>query len=470
MVIFSARAHHGVLGAMLDLRILNGVVVSDGAVRPLDIGIEGGKVVEIEESGASGRALAEIDATGLHVIPGAIDVHFHCRAPSRIQRGDFASETAAAAAGGVTTIFEMPISDPPCSTPAVFHHRRELATAQSHVNFALYSGAVLGSTGQVQEMAELGAIAFKLFMVAPTPGREHEFAGLWSTDEGEIFESLLAIRKTSLVCVIHAENDQLVRHFSADAPADGPPLRPPVIEATAIATVAALAREAMADIHIAHVSSRSALEAVRGARAMGASVTAETCPQYLLLDAEASRAYGAVAKIAPPLRAPEDTRALWQALADGTLNLLASDHSPFLVSEKCDAPYAEAPSGLPTVELLVPLVLDAAVNGRLPLELAVSLVTARPARRFGLYPRKGTLAVGADADIALVTLGQQFAPGPKTFRSRAAGCAIVFEGITLDARVESTIVNGNVVYGEGEIVGTGSGRFTFGLGARLTKV
>ncbi len=455
---------------MLDLRILNGTVVSDGAVRPLDLGIEGGQIAEVEEPGAAGRALTEIDATGLHVIPGAIDVHFHCRAPSRIQRGDFASETAAAAAGGVTTIFEMPISDPPCSTPTVFHSRRELGIAQSHVNFALYSGAVLGSVGRAQEMAELGAIGFKLFMVAPAPGREHEFLGLWSADEGKILESLLAIRETSLVCVVHAENDQLVRYFSANSPADGQPLRPPVIEATAIATVGALAREAMTDIHIAHVSSRSALEAVRGVRGLGAAVTAETCPQYLLLDAEATRTYGPVAKIAPPLRAPEDTRALWQALADGTLNLLASDHSPFLVSEKSDVPYAEAPSGLPTVELLVPLVLDAAVNGRLPLDLAVSLVTAHPARRFGLYPRKGTLTVNADADIALVALGRQFAPGPATLLSRAAGCAIVFDRIVLDARVETTIVNGNVVYRKGQIVGAGNGRFTPGRGAMLRKV
>jgi dihydroorotase-like cyclic amidohydrolase len=171
---------------MPDLRILGGTVVSDGVARPLDVGIEDGRIVELEPPGGASRADSEIDASGMVLIPGAVDVHFHCRAPSRVERGDFASETAAAAAGGVTTIFEMPISDPACSTPEVFRNRRALAESQVHVNFALYSGAVLGGEERATEMAELGAIAFKLFTLAPAAGREREFAGLWATDEGEI--------------------------------------------------------------------------------------------------------------------------------------------------------------------------------------------------------------------------------------------------------------------------------------------
>jgi allantoinase len=455
---------------MHDLRILNGTVVTDGVARRLDVGIEGGQIAELDEPGAVGSALEEIDATGLHLIPGAIDVHFHCRAPSRPDRGDFASETAAAAAGGVTTIFEMPISDPACSTPEVFRSRRALAAAQSCVNFALYSGAAVGGAERAAEMAELGAIGFKLFTIAPAAGREREFSGLWATDEGEQLDALRAVQGTGMVCVIHAESDALVRYFSSLAVADnGAPPRPPVIEATAIATIAALAKEAGARIHIAHVSSRAALDALRGAHALGADVTAETCPQYLVLDAGAVRTNGGVAKVAPPLREHEDAEALWRALADGTLTLVASDHSPFLAHEKAGVPYAIAPQGLPTVELLVPVVLDAAVRGRLPLELAVGYLTSAPAKLFGLHPRKGAVAVGSDADIAVVALGRTYSPTPENVFTRAAGCAIVFAGMTFAARVQLTLVNGTVVYDDGRIVAEHAGRFTAGGAATLER-
>ncbi len=455
---------------MHDLRILNATVVTDGASRPLDIGIEGGQIAELEEPGALGPARAEIEASGLHVLPGAIDVHFHCRAPSRPDRGDFASETAAAAAGGVTTVFEMPISDPACSTPEVFRRRQELATAQARVNVALYSGAVLGGAVRAAEMAELGAIGFKLFTVSPPPERAREFAGLWATDEGAILEALHDVAGTGLRCVVHAENEGLVRHFARTPRADSVVPRPPVVEAVAIASVAALAKEAGAPIHIAHVSSRAALDALRGAYALGAAVSAETCPQYLVLDEHAIRTNGGIAKVAPPLREQDDVEALWTALADGTLTLVASDHSPFLVHEKAEVEYALAPQGLPTVELLLPVVLDAAVRGRLPLEAAVAYVTSTPAMLFGLYPRKGTIQLGADADLALVALDAEFRPGPDTFLTRAAGCAIVFAGMTLQARVERTIVNGTPVYERGRLVGHGAGRFVAGAAFSLERV
>src|SRR5581483_754357 len=173
---------------MHDLRILNGTVVSDGSVLRVDVGIEGGQIAEIGEPGALGPGRADIDAAGLHVLPGGIDVHFHCRSPSHPERGDFASETAAAAAGGVTTVFEMPISDPACSTPDVFQNRRMLASSHAHVNVALYSGAVLGDAGETTRMAEIGAIGFKLFTIEPSPERTREFAGLWATSEGKILD------------------------------------------------------------------------------------------------------------------------------------------------------------------------------------------------------------------------------------------------------------------------------------------
>ena len=449
---------------MLDLRIINGIVVTDGRVARLDVGIEGGRIAELGEQGALGRARAEIDATGLHVIPGAIDVHFHCRAPGRSERGDFASETAAASAGGVTTVFEMPISDPACSTPETFRNRRDLASSQAYVNVGLYSGAALDGPREAAEMAELGAVGFKLFTISPAAGREREFAGLWATDEGRILEALRALEPTGLPCVVHAESEQLVRHFRSHAEADGTAPRPPVIEATAIAIMGALATESGARVHVAHVSSAAALAAFQGARALGGEMTAETCPQYLTLNEDAIRAHGGIAKVAPPLREKEDNEALWQALVASELTLVASDHSPFLVHEKA-VRYADAPQGLPTVELLVPVLIDAAARGRVPIELAVSYVTSAPARLFGLYPRKGVIETGSDADVALVSLDEEFLPSPEILHSRAGGCAIVFAGMALRGRVKKTIVNGTLVFDDGRVVKRGG---TVVLGAAAT--
>jgi dihydroorotase (multifunctional complex type) len=444
---------------VLDLRIVNGVVVTDGAVAELDVGIEGGTISDVGPSGSLPSARVEIDATGLHVLPGSIDAHFHCRAPSHPERGDFASETAAAAAGGVTTVFEMPISDPACSTPAVFRSRRDLAGREAHVNVALFSGAALGDAAHAEEMAALGAIAFKLFTLAPPPGREREFDGLWANTESGMLEALAAVASTDLPCVVHAENEALVRYYEASDPTMR---RPSVVEAVAIETTAAIAREVDARVHVAHVSSRGALAALRAAHAAGGAVTGETCPQYLLLDASAVDEYGGVAKIAPPLAEPEDVDALWAALRDGTLELVASDHSPFLLEEKAGVPYAESPRGLPTVELLLPALLDAAARGALPLELAVSLVTAAPARLFGLFPQKGTIAVGADADLAIVSLQEQYRPRPDVLVTRAAGCGIVYDDVSLQGRVKTTLVGGQQVFGDGRAQGTRAGRFTPG--------
>ena len=441
---------------MHDTRILNATLVTESGPVHADIGIDGGVIVEIAAQGSVGPAQTEFVAEGLYAMPGAVDIHFHCRAPSHPERGDFASETAAAAAGGVTTVFEMPISEPACSTPEVLQARRSLVDAQAHVNVALYSGAAIGPDRAV-EMAELGAIGFKLFTIAPTAGRESEFEGLWATGDAGVYDALAAVARTGLPCVVHAESDSFLSALVPDA--NGILPRPPAAEAVAIASAAALAKEAGARIHIAHVSSESAVATVRGAIAMGADITAETCPQYLLLDESAVARFGGLAKIAPPLRTPEDAVALWAALVDGTIGVVASDHSPFLAHEKADVEFARAPQGLPTVELLVPSVLDAAARGVIPLELAVGLVTSAPARLFGLGGRKGTLSIGADADITLFSLGEPEPLQAERFHSRAKGVAVVFEPLELRARIERTLVRGRVVFADGRVQGEPVGAF-----------
>jgi allantoinase len=444
---------------MLDLRVLNGLVVSDGAAVEADVGIEGGKITDVVPAGALGAATSEINASGLYVLPGAIDAHFHCRAPSHPERGDFASETQAAAAGGVTTIFEMPISDPACSTPEVFRARRELGESQCYVNFALFAGGAVKTAEQATAMAECGAIGFKLFTHSPSPHRAHEFEGLWAVTEDAIFEALSAIQTTGLVCTVHAENEALLQAFSHRADRRGNPMRPPVVEATEIALLGALAAAAGTEVHIAHVTSQAALAAVRGASVTGARITSETCPQYLVFDSGLIDRVGAFAKVAPPLRELEDTLALWEGLRDGSISMVASDHAPFLPEEKHGTDYTKAPQGLPTVETMVPILLDAASRRRLPLELAVDLITRRPAERFDLYPEKGRVGVGADADIMLFDPRGTTRLSVRSLRSRAAGSGLAYEGMVLQGRVVQTIVAGRTVYRDGKIVDPPTGRF-----------
>jgi dihydroorotase (multifunctional complex type) len=448
-----------------DLRILNATVVTEAGSRVADIGIEGGSITEVAEQGALGPGRRDLDASGLHAMPGAVDVHFHCRAPSRPERGDFASETAAAAAGGVTTVFEMPISDPACSTPDVFLRRRALIQTEAHVNVGLYAGAAV-EPARAEAMAALGAIGFKLFTLAPALGREREFDGLWAAGDADIYRALSSVAETGLRCVIHPESDSLLALLQAQP--NGAGRRPPAVEAVGIATTAALAKEAAAAIHIAHVSSRTALDAVRGGIELGADLTAETCPQYLVFDERTIERFGGLAKIAPPLRSSDDSDALWAAIEAGTISVVASDHSPFLPHEKLDVDFEAAPQGLPTVELLVPTLLDAAARGVLTLERAVGLVTAAPARLFGLET-KGTLDVGADADVTLFSFTDPTHPVAEAFTTRARGCAVVFEPLELRARIVETLVAGNLVYTGGKVIGEPGGRFLAGTRVSLRE-
>ena len=232
-----------------------------------------------------------------------------------------------------------------------------------------------------------------------------------------------------------------------------------MIEAAAIGLIGALAKEAAARVHIAHVTSREALSALAAIQSLGALATGETCPQYLVLDSTALDRYGGIAKIAPPLRGPADQEALWSALADGAIDVVASDHAPFPVEQKKEVAFDAAPLGLPTVELLVPVLLNAAARGRLPLPLAVSLVTTRPAELFGLAGRKGTISVGADADIAVANLNETYHPTPDTLLSRGGGCGVVYSDLELRARITTTIVNGAIVYDSRTIVGERRGEF-----------
>ena len=356
----------------LDILIKNARVVLESGMARLDVGIADGRIAALLDRDAGVDARQTLDAEGQLLLPGAIDIHFHCRAPAWPQRGDFSTETRAAAAGGVTTIFEMPVSKPCCATAAIFRRRRALAEADAWVNFALYAAPGSLRREEVQAMADEGAIAYKIFMTSAPAGRDDEFEGLCLVDAPEQLAAMQLVAETGRVLVAHAENNALLEHYMGQLRAAGRndlgahnDSRPPHVEALAVASLLTLNETAGVRLHVAHVSCRAALDVIRRHQAEGADVTGETCPHYLFFTEDDFLRIGAWARVNPPIRKQADQDALWAALADGTLMAVTTDHSPFTVEEKerAETDIFAVPPGAPGVEELLPSMMDAALGG-----------------------------------------------------------------------------------------------------------
>jgi dihydropyrimidinase/dihydroorotase/allantoinase len=443
----------------LELAFVNGVVLDERGQRRADIGVAGGVIAAIASPGELGSADRVVDATGKWLMPGFVDVHFHCRAPDHPEREDFASGTMAAAAGGVTTVLEMPVADVGVSTVERLVARRRLAEADAFVDFGLFAGCGSLSPNEITGLAEAGAVGFKVFTHTPHPDRRSAFDGLWLTENSDLLRALELVRGTGLLCAFHSEDESLLRWFAdPDGPSDSPgrrysASRPPVVEAMAVARLGILAEATGARVHIVHVTSRWALDVIRAAQARGVALTAETCPHYMFFTDQVLIEDGVWAKVAPPLRAPDDAAALIEGVADGSLQAICSDHAPFAEADRTNVDIMEAPSGLPSVEVYAHLAMDAALRGLIDLNLVVRALTAGPARLYGLYPRKGSLQAGSDADVIVYDSNAETTVRIADWKSRSRSSARLFEGLTYRGRVEQTFVRGCLTYDRGTIVG-----------------
>lgn len=453
---------------MFDVLIQGATLVSPEGEVQLDLALKGGQIAALLSPGTNLSASRIIDARGKHVLPGAIDIHFHVRAPAYPERGTVASETRAAAAGGVTTVFEMPISKPCCATPQVFRARREHFASEAYINYALYGAPGTLNPDDVFGLKDEGAIGYKIFMTEAPKGRDDEFIGLCLPEEGPLLEALKLTAETGLLTSVHAESNPLLKHFSQkllttgrnDAATHGES-RPPVVEAVAIAKLGAMNQLAQTRLHIAHVSSQAALETFKSFRHL-MDISAETCPQYLWFTEDALVKHGSYAKINPPLRSQADQDALWEALRDGSLLAVTTDHSPFTVEEKEKAKTDiwAAPPGAPGIETFVPGMLHAVNEGRLSLEQAVALMSSNGAKRFGIYPSKGSIQVGADADLIIVDMQEQTIIRKEELFTQARLCERLYDGMVFKGKVQTTLLAGEVIFDHTEVVGkAGMGRF-----------
>lgn len=389
-----------------DLLITGGTVVTHEGRAKVDIAISGEFIAAIGAPGTLGAAKETLDATGLHILPGAIDVHVHYRDPGMAHKEDWDTGTAAAAMGGVTTVFEMPNTFPPTATPAALADKFERAKT-ARVDFGLYGLLAEDNIDQIEGLIAGGAAAFKCFMGNTT-------GNLPSPSTGAMLEGFEIIAKHGHRISLHAETASIMAWRQAklmaagkNAPLDHLSARPAIVAIEAVQRAASLAEWTGARVHVLHISSADELRPLREAQARGVDITGETCPCYLMLDSNDYARLGSVIKVNPPVREPHHKAQIWAALNDGTIGLIATDHAPHTPEEKRNPDIWEAGAGFPGVETLMPLMLNAVAEGCLNLEQLVRVSAYNPARTFGLAPFKGRIAVGSHADLAIFDLAAE---------------------------------------------------------------
>jgi len=447
-----------------DTIIRNGDVLTPDGLARVDVALADGKIAALMPRG-SGIAAEIIEAGGQWLLPGVIDIHFHIRAPAFPERGTVESETAAAAAGGVTTLFEMPISKPCCNSAERVNLRRAHFAEHAFINFGLYAAPGDLTAASVGAMAAAGVVAFKIFTTTAPAGRDDEFSGLSFPDEADQLAALRAAARTGLPIVVHAESAQLLARSEKATesldPADANThlaARPAICEAVAVAKLLAMNIEARAKLHIAHVTSALTVDVLRAFRGTS-DFSAETCPHYLFRTHADVARVGVFAKINPPVRTKADQDALWSAIADRTITHVTTDHAAFSHAEKLASArnFLQAPPGTPGSEILLPSMLDAVSRGRISLADAMNLLSGNAARRFGLHS-KGRITPGADADLVLVDPKGITEVTPQSLRSFARDVAQLYHGARFTGRVVRTVVRGKTVY-DGEVIGLpGDGR------------
>jgi len=385
-----------------DLAIVGGTVVTGAGAARADVLVKEGRIAAVVPEGADAGAAERIDADGLLVLPGMVDTHVHLMDPGPTEREDFPTGTAAAAARGVTTIVEHTHAHP-VRSPGELLDKVAYLRGRSNVSFGLAAHVWPDRIDALEDTWRAGAAFFKVFTCTTH--------GVPATEGDDLRRVFRLVADFGGTCLVHAEDEtrtadaeRALRATGRTDPGVITEWRSREAELEAVRAVTDLAVETGARLTIAHVSSPPVAEAIVAARRRGADLAAEACPQYLLLQEDEVLAHGALRKFTPPARnrSTEDADAMWRLLADGVLTHVATDHAPSTMAQKLEGDIWEAPFGLPGLDTTTRLLLDAAAVGRLSWSDVVRRYAEAPARRYGLWPAKGRLGEGADADLVLV--------------------------------------------------------------------
>jgi allantoinase len=445
--------------AKVDTVIKNGRLVTPTTTyEGVGVAIQDGKFAAILEDDLLPDAKEVIDAQGLHILPGIMDCHVHFRQPGLDYKAEWATDSVAAIHGGVTFVCDMPNTRPPTADAEQVHVKREIAEANSFVDFGIIGLFTQDNYDHIVPMAEAGVVGFKVFM-------GETIGNIPAPDDGQLFESLaLMAERTGLRCGFHAENDQILQHMIQKLKAEGRTdprahrdSRPVVSEVESISRLITMARYNHAKIHIFHLSSGDGADTIAWGRSMGVDVTAETGPHYLLMDeGQYDRVYNHL-RMNPPVRGGDNGERLYQALMKNTVQMIATDHSPHTEEEKAPRNVWEAISGFVGVEVAPRIIISEYVNkGRMSLNKYVELTSWNPSHVWQVYPQKGTIQVGADADLSFVDLDQTWKID--RFQLHSKNKVTPFHEWEGKGMPIWTMVRGQMVFKDGQVIGERRGR------------
>ena len=412
-------------------------VVLPSGIAPADVHVEGDRIASVTPLSASRTARGPV------LMAGLVDTHVHVNEPGRTDWEGFATAGTAAAAGGITTIVDMPLNSVPATTTVRGLEVKREAARASVVNVEFWGGVVPGNAGELDRLADAGVRGFKCFL---SPSGVEEFAHV---GEHDLRLALPILARRGLPLLVHAESPAALDSIDGTADprryATWLASRPPQAEVDAIALLVSLCRDYGARIHVVHVAAADALEIIAAAREEGLPLTAETCPHYLSFCAEEIADGQTQFKCAPPIRGREHRRSLWRGLDEGVLDLVATDHSPCPPAMKGDGDFVAAWGGIASLELSLAATWTAAAAQRFPLDRLAEWMCAAPARLAGLTDR-GAIVPGLRADLVEWDPDETFVVDQAGLRQRHKFTP--YHGLTLRGRVLRTYVGGRLVYGD----------------------
>ncbi|BDD86185.1 allantoinase AllB [Desulfofustis limnaeus] len=440
---------------MYDLLIRGGTVVFPEQVKTADIAVSAGKIAGIMLDSRHVEARKIIDARGTLVFPGAIDSHAHLNDPGFTWREDYAHGTAAAARGGVTTIVDMPMQNEPALTDkAIFTKKHQVVSANAYVDYCFWGGLVETSFQSLRELDECGVTAFKSFIGPVSPDYS-------SLSMGQVKEALEILRHVDARAGFHCEDYSIIKWEEKRAAAEGRRARqdflssrPVIAELIATKNILDLAKLTGAKVHICHVSHPDVAEVIRQAKRDGVDVTGETCPHYLVFSEQDLLEKGSFFKCAPPLRTAEDRDRMWEYILDGTFSCVGSDHSPCAPEEKDEEKHGifGAWGGLSGIQSLFQVMFDQSVHKKgLSPSVVARCLAEGPAKAFGIYGKKGAIALGFDADLVLVDPDRQWLiteDSLEYLNKISAFCGVTGKGLPV-----CTVLRGQVVFNDDTVCG-----------------